>query len=404
MERPSVGPTVISLCSGIGGIERGVERVFRGARTVCYVEREAFACALLVEKMEAARLDPAPIWTDLLSFDGRPWRGRVDIVTSGIPCQPYSLAGKRAGNSDERALWPELVRIVGECEPAIVFVENTPQFLWHSEPLWTELGRLGFEAAPPLLSTASQYGAIFDGERIFLLFAAPDRAGMWLESWRSERARGAYPSEHRDDSECAAKAAQLAERESHDEERAESWIGTRTAPLGRGMQPAETEGERRREGRAEHARDEGGYPASSEDRQASQADGLRREQRQRDVSPRRGKSDAQGSGEQAPAPDSRRLESQWRGWVFDRERQTLRHDVDGCYRGCRICGSPWEAESPACRVDDGFPDRLDRLFVLGNAVCPTQAEHAMRTLLPYVAHSAYQSQDRHDAVEQKETT
>ena len=148
-----------------------MSRVFPGSRVVAFVEREALACELLVEAMEAARLDPAPIWTDLLDFDARPFRGRVDLVTSGIPCQPYSLAGARKGNEDERALWPELVRIARECEPGALFVENTPDFLRHSEPLWRELRGLGYAAAPPLLSTASEYGAIFDGQRVFLLFA-----------------------------------------------------------------------------------------------------------------------------------------------------------------------------------------------------------------------------------------
>lgn len=171
-------PRVLSLCSGIGALDLAARIAFPGARTVCYVEREAFSTEALAAAMEAACLDPAPVWTDLTSFDARAWRGAVDLVVSGIPCQPYSRAGQRRGNDDERALWPELVRVVAECEPAAVFIENTPDLRKHAEPLWGELRGLGFEWAPPLLSTASEVGAIHDRERLFLWASHPDRPGL----------------------------------------------------------------------------------------------------------------------------------------------------------------------------------------------------------------------------------
>src|ERR1043165_987437 len=76
----------ISLCSGIGGLELGIASVVP-IRTVCYVESEAYAAATLVARMEEGRLHPAPVWNDIRTFDGRPWRGVVDIVTAGYPCQ-----------------------------------------------------------------------------------------------------------------------------------------------------------------------------------------------------------------------------------------------------------------------------------------------------------------------------
>ena len=161
----------LALCAGIGGLERGVADALRSRgvdyRTVAHVERDAYAASVLVARMEDAALDQAPIWDDVTTFDARPWRGVVDCVTSGIPCQPYSSAGKRKGHADERALWPELVRIVRECEPALVFVENVARFLKHSEGLFNALGDLGFECAPPLLSTAAEYGAPHLRERIW---------------------------------------------------------------------------------------------------------------------------------------------------------------------------------------------------------------------------------------------
>ena len=61
--------------------------------------------------MEDGSLAEAPIWDDLRTFDGRPWRGVVDCIAAGLPCQPYSAAGKQLGHDDERAIWPEFMRV-----------------------------------------------------------------------------------------------------------------------------------------------------------------------------------------------------------------------------------------------------------------------------------------------------
>lgn len=163
-----------------------------------YVERDAFAAACLVEGMAQEILDPAPVWDDLCTFDGRAWRGCVDLVSSGLPCQPYSVAGKRKGNDDERALWPDLVRIVRECEPAFVFIENTPEFLTHAEPVWRELRRLGFAWEEPLFLTASHIGAIHKRRRVFLLAAHRSRAGLALRESERRDAREEREAAERD--------------------------------------------------------------------------------------------------------------------------------------------------------------------------------------------------------------
>jgi len=96
---------------------------------VGYVEREAFAAAVLVARMEDQALDRAPVWDDLTTFDGHPWRGRVDLVAAGFPCQPSSHAGQRLGTADERWLWPHVARVVREVGPSLVFIENVPGLL-----------------------------------------------------------------------------------------------------------------------------------------------------------------------------------------------------------------------------------------------------------------------------------
>ncbi|WP_157642473.1 DNA cytosine methyltransferase [Burkholderia ubonensis] len=94
-------------------------------RTVCYVEREASAAGQLVALMEEGALDPAPVWSDLLTFDGAAWRGRVDCVIAGFPCQDLSVAGRRAGLDGKRSgLFFNVVDIAEACGAWLLFLEN----------------------------------------------------------------------------------------------------------------------------------------------------------------------------------------------------------------------------------------------------------------------------------------
>ena len=85
----------LAVCAGVAGIELGLKLALGDSyRTVCYVEREAFAAELLARRMEEGCLEMAPIWDDLESFDGRPWRGVVDLLSAGFPCQPVSCVNE----------------------------------------------------------------------------------------------------------------------------------------------------------------------------------------------------------------------------------------------------------------------------------------------------------------------
>src|SRR6266850_2765371 len=120
----------LALCSGVGGLELGLRLALGDSYcTVCYVEREGPATAVLAARMADGSLDEAPVWDDLAAFNGRPWRGVVDLVSAGFPCQPWSVAGKRRGTDDARWLWPEIARVIEEVEPSLVFLENVPGLL-----------------------------------------------------------------------------------------------------------------------------------------------------------------------------------------------------------------------------------------------------------------------------------
>jgi len=115
----------LALFAGAGGGILGGKLL--GWRTVCAVERDPYARDVLVARQNDGCLAPFPIWDDVRTFDGHPWRGRVDVVSGGFPCQDISAAGKGAGIDGERSgMWVEMARIIGEVRPRFSFVENSP--------------------------------------------------------------------------------------------------------------------------------------------------------------------------------------------------------------------------------------------------------------------------------------
>jgi DNA (cytosine-5)-methyltransferase 1 len=160
--------TSISVCSGVGGLDLGLSSAC-GVEPVVYIEREAFAAACLVARMEEARLAPAPLWDDVCTFDARPWRGLVDLVAGGTPCQDLSLAGKRRGLDGERSrLFFEHVRIAVECEAPLFFWENVAGATRVVPRVCEYLGERGYRGAWAVVR-ASDVGAPHERARIFLL-------------------------------------------------------------------------------------------------------------------------------------------------------------------------------------------------------------------------------------------
>ncbi|SNY91412.1 DNA (cytosine-5)-methyltransferase 1 [Cohaesibacter sp. ES.047] len=167
---PEINPfNGLSLCSGFGGLELGLHVAQPEYRTVCYVEQEAFAAATLVARMEDQALDHAPVWSNVKSFDGRPWRGKVHILTAGYPCQPFSASGLQKGKKDPRHLWPEVARIIRECSPEWVFCENVEGHLDRGfDEVALELQSMGFTVKAGLFS-AAEVGASHLRRRLFIL-------------------------------------------------------------------------------------------------------------------------------------------------------------------------------------------------------------------------------------------
>lgn len=157
----------LALFAGAGGGILGGKLL--GWRTVCAVEWEPYAAGVLAARQNDKVLEPFPIWDDVQTFDGTPWRGIVDVVSGGFPCQDISSAGKGAGIDGERSgMWKHMARVVCEVRPEWVFVENSPMLV--SRGLGTvlrDLAEIGFDAAWTVLS-AAQVGAPHIRERIWI--------------------------------------------------------------------------------------------------------------------------------------------------------------------------------------------------------------------------------------------
>lgn len=179
--------TTLSLFSGVGGLDIGWE-LATGARVLGYCERDAYAAATLLARMESAALEPAPIWCgDITELPLAPFRG-VDAIIGGFPCQDISVAGKQAGilEGNRSSLWRTgFVRAIRELRPKYVFVENVGALLVRGiDIVLGDLAALGYDAQWSSIR-ASEVGAPHRRERAFILGHAAGerregRGGGWI--------------------------------------------------------------------------------------------------------------------------------------------------------------------------------------------------------------------------------
>lgn len=142
-----------SLFSGIGGFDLAAE--WMGWDNIFQVEKDAFC-----QKVLAKNFPQTKRYGDIKEFDGTQYRGAIDILTGGFPCQPYSIAGKRKGNEDVRHLWPDMLRVIREIQPSFVVGENVYGLLnWSKglvfEQVQTDLENIGYEVQACILPACS---------------------------------------------------------------------------------------------------------------------------------------------------------------------------------------------------------------------------------------------------------
>jgi len=172
----------LALFAGTGGGILGGKLL--GWRTVCAVEIEDYPRRVLMQRQNDGILEPFPIWDDVRTFDGRPWRGIIDVVSGGFPCQDISCAGKGKGIAGSRSgLWAEMARIIGEVRPKYVFIENSPNLRTRGlETVLADLAFLGFDAQWSRIS-ASECQAHHKRDRIWIV-AHAERQQLRDESRR----------------------------------------------------------------------------------------------------------------------------------------------------------------------------------------------------------------------------
>jgi len=315
----------LDLCSGCAGLALGLQRA--GWRSVCYVENDRYCQRLLQARMQDGSLNTAPIWDDLRVFDGRPWRGCVDLVSAGFPCQPVSCAGKRKGAADERWLWPGVVRVVREVGPRYVLLENVPGLLirgYGFGDVLGELAALGYDAEWQCLPAAA-FGAPHLRYRVFVIaYAAGRREERLPEGPRRDR-EGA-PDAHRPRQARPASHANGARR-------------------GQWADQSQPESGSRGPANAGVGREDASY--SQEQRLPLGDPGAKRcyGRQARGFATRLGRGERSMVYPEATSFDAATLRTDW-----------------------------WEAEPGVCGVVDGCPQRVDRIRALGNAVLPQIGE------------------------------
>ena len=158
----------LALFAGAGGGILGGHLL--GWRTVAAVEIEDYPRRVLLQRQADGVLPRFPIWDDICTFDGKPWRGKVDVVSGGFPCQDLSAAGKGAGLDGERSgLWREMARIICEVRPQYAFIENSPMLTIRGlDRVLCDLAQMGFDANWGVLG-ASDVGAKHQRDRIWIV-------------------------------------------------------------------------------------------------------------------------------------------------------------------------------------------------------------------------------------------
>jgi len=210
----------LALFAGAGGGILG--GLACGFRTVCAVEIDEYARRILLARQRDGCLPRFPIWDDVRTFDGRPWRGRIDVITGGFPCQDISSAGKRAGIAGARSgLWADFARIIGEVRPKYALIENSPHLRTRGlDVVLRDLAALRYDAEWMVLG-AADVGAPHQRDRLWILATDADREAIRAQPRRECWPGGAEAAEHRHDLRDASDA--------HDEEQRVDAIHAATA-------------------------------------------------------------------------------------------------------------------------------------------------------------------------------
>ena len=343
----------LALFAGAGGGILGGQLL--GWRTVCAVERDAYAAAILAQRQNDGLLDLFPIWSDITTFDGNPWCGIIDVISGGFPCQDISVAGKGAGIDGERSgLWGEMARIIGEVRPRFVFVENSPALTLRGlGRVLGDLAALGYDAEWGVLA-AADVGAAHKRERIWIVghterqHASGDNTREGLRARVDmERNRLVYKGRNKEEQQLNASSENVADTKSlHDGKHnsgkskrqiQQSRVCTRTGDIP--------------DSNIKYVYDSGFRASEISQQQAS------------------------GVQKLLPNSDCKRFKKQHSPSVADKSRQL----AGSSSPGRRETG--WPTEPDVGRVANGVDFRVDRLKAIGNGQVPQCMAEAWKRLM-----------------------
>jgi len=310
----------LALFAGAGGGILGGKLL--GWRTVCAVEWEPYPASVLCARQNDGLLPPFPIWDDIQTFDGHPWRGIVDVISGGFPCQDISAAGKGDGLDGERSgMWTHMARVVGEVRPRFVFVENSPMLTTRGGTrVIADLTALGYDCRWTVMG-AADVGANHQRDRIWIVgkMGNTNNDGYIASEIRQSTGERSNAS--------SSRQSQASKLEGSSEQYAQ--VGK------------------------------------------SQCKGL---EGQRDNS---GQSEVSQSGNTGSLAHTENGWDVWRHWFMGTAEQEHNH------RGSQVDGSRewWQVEPNVGRVADGVAARVDRLKAIGNGQVPLCAAEAWRLLI-----------------------
>ncbi len=184
-----------SLFSGIGGFDLAAE--WNGWNNVFNCEWEEFPRKVLKHHFPNAKQ-----YEDIKDFNANEYRGRIDVLSGGFPCQPFSTAGLRKGTEDDRHLWPEMLRIIGECQPRWVVGENVRGLVSWSEGLvfetcYSDLENLGYSVQSFIIPACAAGNAPHRRDRVWIVANRKDDRPSQTKNLK--RTRGEREPHNRDE-------------------------------------------------------------------------------------------------------------------------------------------------------------------------------------------------------------
>ncbi|MGB2418763.1 MAG: DNA cytosine methyltransferase [Luminiphilus sp.] len=334
----------LSLFTGAGGGVLGTKLL--GWKSVGYVEWDKYCQQVLAQRIEDGFLNEAPIFGDIDHFiesgASKKYAGFVDVVTAGFPCQPFSVAGKKRGQDDERNKWPQTIQCLRDVRPRYALLENVPGLLnsGYFGEILTSLAESGFDARWCVLG-ADDVGAPHRRKRLWIKATSqdPERSGRLHREHEEGRVqvREQRESGSRGGERVSGDSPEVADSISVGHGRRSAVGSGGTDAIGR-IRPSE------KEQTGQHVWSEAVGRSSV-----------------------RGKEDVADS-------DSPRLRKRWRPESMETE-----HSPSECGSQGQST-SYWKTEPNVGRVANGVASRVDRLKALGNGQVPAVAATAWTIL------------------------